>query len=145
MQGAGFAGKPTQPSSEVLTQLIVPQITSSELTQISQLCALLHFFSLVLQNIYKCMSGDTGKILSQVMKRLTNLVVVLNIDKYAQCLLFLQTIAFVVRLADTQVRNHRPGDSDAHLKTKQLRLLRQIHNFRSMKRPSLHSGVTNQK
>lgn len=92
------------------------------------------------------MSGVTGIIISQVMKRLANLVVVLNIEKYAQCLLFLKTIAFVVRLADTQVRNHHPGASDAHLKTKQLRLLRQIHNFRSMqRRPSLHSGVTNQK
>lgn len=53
------------------------------------------------------------------MKKLANLVVELNIDKYAQSLLFLKIIAFVVRLADTQVRNHYPRDSDAHLKTKQ--------------------------
>lgn len=65
------------------------------------------------------MSDDTRIIISQVMKRLANLVVVLNIAKYAQFLLFLKTIAFVVRLADTQVRNHHPRDSDTHFKTKQ--------------------------
>lgn len=60
----------------------------------------------------------SGIIISQVMKILVNLVLVLNIAQYAQCLLFMKTIAFVIRLADTQVRNHHPRDSDSCLKTK---------------------------